>query len=167
MGWAKTVDRAGDSWGTPRAHCVRQSTAGRKVYWSSLAQTWIIGPGRIRSIGCTERTTYVRHYYALEVFSSALEIFLNDMRYINSRFTYLLTTWMLPILMILCMYSGTCLGQKNSGISAMAVIAETTIITIILSMFLLSSLSSSLSVSLSSLLSSPFDVMRHRSLHVL
>jgi len=44
---------------------------------------------------------------------------------------------------------------------------ETTIITIILSKFLLLSLSSSLSLSLSSLLCSPFDVMRHRSLHVL
>jgi len=27
----------------------------------------------------------------LEVFLSALEVFLNDMRYINPRFTYLLT----------------------------------------------------------------------------
>jgi len=44
---------------------------------------------------------------------------------------------------------------------------ETTIITITLSMFLLLSLSSSLSLSSLSLLSSPFDIMRHRSLHIL
>jgi len=33
--------------------------------------------------------------YALEVFS-ALEVFLNDMRYINPRFTYLLTYEYIP-----------------------------------------------------------------------
>jgi len=57
-------------------------------------------------------------------------------------------------------------GLRSSQFSVLRYI-ETTIITIILSMFLLLSLLSSLSLSLSSLLSWPFDVMRHRSLHVL
>jgi len=48
------------------------------------------------SLLVTDSNTVLYEAKDISVYSSALEVFLNDMRYINPRFTYLLTYLLTP-----------------------------------------------------------------------